>query len=477
MKLKVTDDLLKYSWDTTGDGDEHSAKVLAIYDGDKFIDKCSSSQDCVGLVLDRTALYAEQGGQIYDTAEIKTAGGVEFQVADAQKYAGYVLHVGAVQSKGDLKVGDAVTVKVDFARRALVAKNHTATHILNYALRCVLGGKVDQKGSLNDEGKLRFDFSHPKQIEVEELRKVEEICNQQIQMNLAINFREVELKKAQAINGLRAVFGENYPDPVRVVSVGPSIDNLLSDAKTPWGAQASVEFCGGTHVANTKEIYKIVLLLEEGIAKGVRRIVAVTGPQAAVEATLKSKKLHLRVEEARTLKGALLDKEIADLRKDVGEDKEVSLIMKKDMIQEIETLSSGQKDAGKAKTKEFEKKAKEIGEKLAGDAQGASGKTFVGVVAAGDGCDDAKCLSAAVDVFTKKCTDKAVLLLSNSGGKTALVVVVPKALQGELSAKAWSDKVLGAIGGKGGGKADKAQGQVADASKLDAALAAAKGYP
>lgn len=327
-----------------------------------------------------------------------------------------------------------------------------------------------------DEGKLRFDFSHPKPIEVDEMRKIEEICNQQIQKEQIIHFREVGLKKAQGITGLRAVFGENYPDPVRVVSVGPTIDNLLNDSATPWGAQASVEFCGGTHVTNTKEIYKFVLLLEEGIAKGVRRIVAVTGPQAAVEATLKSKALRTEVDEAKTLTGALLNQKIADLRKNVGEDKEVSLIMKKDMMQEIETLSAGQKNVGKAATKEFEKKAREEGERLGREASTASGNTFVGVVDAGTGCDDAKCLSAAMEVFSKQCPDKAALLLSNSGGKTALIAVVPKVLQGSLSAKVWSAKALDAIGGKGGGKDDKAQGQVADPSKLDAALSAARSY-
>jgi len=477
MKLTTTDDNLKYNWDSKGDGSEHEAKVLAIYDGKDFIQKCSSGSEVCGLVLDKTSCYAEQGGQTFDVAEIKSAAGVEFSVDDAQKYAGYVLHVGAVTSKGELKVGDKVTMKVDFTRRSLVAKNHTATHILNYALRQVLGAKVDQKGSLVDEGKLRFDFSHNKPVEVEEMRKIEEICNQEIQKSHAIHFREVALKKAEAINGLRAVFGEKYPDPVRVVSVGPSIDNLLGDAKTPWGMQASIEFCGGTHVQNTTEIYKFVLLLEEGIAKGVRRIVAVTGPQAAVEATLKSKALRMEVDEARTLTGALLDKRIADLRKNVGEDKEVSLIMKKDMLTELDGLKVGQLKAGKEASKEFEKKAREAGTQLANDAKAAGGKTFAGVVDAGAGCDDAKCLGFAMEAASKACPDKALLFLSAAGGKLAVLASVPKALVGELSAKAWSTKVLDAVGGKGGGKDDRAQGQSTDPSKLDAALAAAKSYP
>mmetsp|Transcript_50742 Transcript_50742/g.136229 ORF Transcript_50742/g.136229 Transcript_50742/m.136229 type:complete len:1007 (+) Transcript_50742:73-3093(+) len=476
LKITVTDDSAKYDWDTKGDGKEHEAKILAIYDGKDFVQKCSSGTEVCGLVLDKTPLYAEQGGQTFDTASIKTASGVEFTVDDSQKYAGYVLHIGNVSGKGDMKVGDKVTVAVDFARRALVAKNHTATHILNFALRTVLGGKIDQKGSLVDECKLRFDFSHNKPIEIDEMRKIEEICNREIQKANTIHFREVALKNAEAINGLRAVFGEKYPDPVRVVSVGPSIDNLLNDAKTPWGMDASIEFCGGTHVANTSEIYKFVLLIEEGIAKGVRRIVAVTGPQAAVEATLKSLALRVEVDETRTLQGALLDTRIAELRKNVGEDKEVSLIMKKDMLIDIDNLKAGQLQLGKAASKEFEKKAKEDGEQLAKEANAASGKTFVGVVDAGAGSDDAKCIGFAMEVAVKECPDKALMFLSNAGGKLAVLAVVPKALQGALSAKAWSTKVLDAVGGKGGGKEDRAQGQTPDGSKLDEALAAAKSY-
>jgi len=477
MNLSPTDDSLKYDWDTKGDGNEHQAKVLAIYDGKDVVQSCSSSTEVCGIVLDKTACYAEQGGQTFDTATIKNDAGVEFSVDDAQKYAGYVLHVGQVNTQGDLKVGDSVSVKVDFTRRSLVAKNHTATHILNFALRSVLGTKVDQKGSLVDEGKLRFDFSHNKPVELEELRKIEEICNLEIQKANAIHYRDVALKQAEAINGLRAVFGEKYPDPVRVVSVGPKIDDLLTDAKTPWGLQNSIEFCGGTHVANTSEIYKFVLLLEEGIAKGVRRIVAVTGAQAAVEATLKSKALRCDVDDAKSMSGVGLDKAITNLRKQVGEDKEVSLIMKRDMLSEIENLKAGQLKVGKAATKEFEKKAKEEGERLGGEAAKASGKSFVGVVNAGEGCDDAKCLGFAMEAAIKTCEDKALLFLSNAGGKLAVLAVSPKALQGEISAKAWSSKVLDAVGGKGGGKDDRAQGQTPDGSKLDVALQAAKAFP
>eukprot|EP00438_Fugacium_kawagutii_P001649 Skav236320 [mRNA] locus=scaffold97:136373:142711:+ [translate_table: standard] len=264
--------------------------------------------------------------------------------------AGYVLHIGQVDTKGDMKVGDTVTIKVDYTRRSLVAKNHTATHILNYALRQVLGEKVDQKGSLVTEDKLRFDFSHGKPVDVKELRKIEEICNEMIQKSCVVHFRDVALDTAKAITGLRAVFGETYPDPVRVVSVGPKIDDLLTDKKTPWGMQNSVDFDG---------------------FKGMSP-------------------------------GSELDKCIGDLRKKVTED---SIQIIQPWRATVE--AKGSLKAGKEQTKKFEGKAKEDGEKLGKEAAAASGPTFVGVVQAGAGCDDAKVLTPAMEAATKQCSDKA----------------------------------------------------------------------
>merc|ERR1719311_51322 len=165
-----------------------------------------------------------------------------------------------------------------------------------------------------------------------------------------------------------------------------------------------------------------------------------------------------------SLKGEELEKGIADMRTEVSTDKEVSLIEKRDMVAKLENFNDVAKSAGKADKKKSEKEAKDAGEKLAEEAAKAKGDTFVGVVKASG--DDAKALSAAADVLTKKCTDKAVFLLSNAGGKLAILAIVPKALQGKISAKAWTDKVLDAIGGKGGGKDDRAQGQVTDPKLL-----------
>eukprot|EP00928_Gymnodinium_smaydae_P003493 TRINITY_DN1124_c0_g1_i2.p1 TRINITY_DN1124_c0_g1~~TRINITY_DN1124_c0_g1_i2.p1 ORF type:complete len:1257 (+),score=326.05 TRINITY_DN1124_c0_g1_i2:64-3771(+) len=473
-KVDLTDDASKYEWDTQGDGKEFPAKVMAIYDGKDFISKAGVAADVVGIVLDKTPVYAEQGGQTFDTCTFTTKS-AEFRCDDAQKYAGYVLHVGALK-QGELKVGDAISVKVDYTRRALVAKNHTATHILNFALREVLGGKVDQKGSLVDEFKLRFDFSHNAPIETDQLRKIEEICNQQIQKQHAIHYQEVALKKAQAINGLRAVFGETYPDPVRVLSVGPKVDDLLNDSKTPWGSQHSIEFCGGTHVSNTSEIYKFVIQIEEGIAKGVRRIVAVTGAQAAVEAVLKAKTLTLEVDETKTMKGALLDKKISEMRAKILNDKEVSLVMKRDMVTALDGAKAGQLKAGKADTKAAEKRAKEIGEKLGAEAKSAPGIGFVAVVDAGDDYDGAKACNGAMMAAAAACESKALMFLSTAGGKISLLATVPKALQEKCSAKAWSGAVLDALGGKGGGKDDRAMGQAPDPAKLDTAMSIAQSF-
>ncbi|GME97880.1 unnamed protein product [[Candida] boidinii] len=158
--------------------------------------------------------------------------------------------------------------------------NHTGTHILNLALRKTLGDGIDQKGSLVAAEKLRFDFSHKSGISLDDLKKIEDICNKQIEDNLQVYSKPVELELAKEIKGLRAVFGETYPDPVRVVSVGIPVEDLLSNPSNEEWENYSIEFCGGTHVAKTNDIKKFVITEENGIAKGIRRIVALSGTEA-----------------------------------------------------------------------------------------------------------------------------------------------------------------------------------------------------
>jgi len=230
------------------------------------------------IVLDRTCFYAEQGGQVGDRGTIVTTTGV-FEVTDTQRIGDAVFHVGRV-TKGKLLACQKYTASLDLAHRYPTMLNHTATHLMNWALREVLGDHVQQKGSLVDPEKTRFDFSHPRPLTPEELQRVEELVNERIREQLAVHWQVVPQAEALRINGLRAVFGEKYPDEVRVVCCGVPIEQLLADPEKPEWRRYAIEFCGGTHVKNTAEIERFVITSEEAVAKGIRRVVAVTGATA-----------------------------------------------------------------------------------------------------------------------------------------------------------------------------------------------------
>jgi len=206
-------------------------------------------------------------------------------VVNVQSYRRYVLHTGYIKY-GALLVDDKIVAQYDEFRRQQIRVNHTGTHILNFALREVLSG-VDQKGSLVASEKLRFDFSHKAGVTDEEIRKIEEISDQYIKDDQAVFASDVDLQTARQIQGVRAVFGERYPDPVRIVSIGMDVGKLISDVASKDWWKYSIEFCGGAHVERTGEIGELVVLEEFGIAEGIRRIVAVTG-QAAVEVRQKA---------------------------------------------------------------------------------------------------------------------------------------------------------------------------------------------
>lgn len=232
-----------------------------------------------GILLDKTNFYAEQGGQEADYGKLVIDGEADFTVDDVQVYAGYVLHTGYL-GQGELSVGGQVIAEFDELRRNPIRNNHTGTHVLNYALREVLGNEVDQKGSLVAPEKLRFDFSHKAGLSDAELEKVEQISSEYIKQDTQVYAKDVPLATAREINGLRAVFGETYPDPVRVVSVGKPVEDLIADPKNEAWSKLSIEFCGGTHVLKTGEIKELVIIEESGIAKGIRRVIAVTGQEA-----------------------------------------------------------------------------------------------------------------------------------------------------------------------------------------------------
>ena len=273
--VSKTDDDAKFGRDNI------TAQVKAIYHAKKFVDDTYSipEGDQLGLVLDKTNFYAEQGGQEYDTGKIVIDGQAELDVQNVQVYAGYVLHTGYVRY-GAFAVGDRPICQYDELRRWPIRNNHTGTHILNFALREVLGDGIDQKGSLVAQEKLRFDFSHKSGISDPDLQKIEDKSTVYIRQNCGVFAKDVPLSTAREITGVRAVFGETYPDPVRVVSVGVEVEEILENVKDPRWSSVSIEFCGGTHVQTTGEIKDLVILEESGIAKGIRRIIAVTGEDA-----------------------------------------------------------------------------------------------------------------------------------------------------------------------------------------------------
>eukprot|EP00639_Heterosigma_akashiwo_P035540 CAMPEP_0194722734 /NCGR_PEP_ID=MMETSP0296-20130528/13810_1 /TAXON_ID=39354 /ORGANISM="Heterosigma akashiwo, Strain CCMP2393" /LENGTH=780 /DNA_ID=CAMNT_0039625847 /DNA_START=273 /DNA_END=2612 /DNA_ORIENTATION=+ len=277
-----TDDAAKYAWDAP-----LAAAVVGVFTHDGFVGEEGSSDGAgaaVGVLLDATSFYAEAGGQVADTGVITltnadgTVAGV-VDVEDAQAYAGYVLHVGTLR-EGAVAKGARATLEVDYGRRRRVAPNHTMTHVLNHALLQVLGEGVDQKGSLVDADKARFDFSHGRPVAPAELARVEALVNEAIAAARPVYNQVVPLEEARAISGLRAVFGEVYPDPVRVVSVGNEVGAMTADPANAAWAAASVEFCGGTHLANTAEACAFAIVEETGIAKGVRRVTCLTGEPA-----------------------------------------------------------------------------------------------------------------------------------------------------------------------------------------------------
>ena len=256
-------------------------KVQHIYDGKQFLKstKDVAPNTALGLLLDKTNFYAESGGQVADTGRIMIDDVVEFKILDVQNYGGYILHSGYIEY-GDMSVGQEVICEYDELRRAPVRNNHSGTHVLNHSLREVLGDDINQKGSLVDHEKLRFDFSHKAQVKIEELEKIESMSNKYIKDAAKIYSKDVELDLARGIAGVRAVFGETYPNPVRVVSIGKDIDEMLADPDNQEWRKYSIEFCGGTHVDHTGLIKDLVIVEESGIAKGIRRIIAYTGEAA-----------------------------------------------------------------------------------------------------------------------------------------------------------------------------------------------------
>lgn len=393
-----------------------TARIQTIYHSRNFHTSTANlpSDTQVGIILDRTNFYAEQGGQENDTGKLIIDGVAELEVSNVQVYHGYVLHTGYMKY-GSLSAGDEVICEYDELRRWPIRNNHTGTHILNFALREVLGDGIEQKGSLVAAEKLRFDFSHKAAVSDAELEKIEDLSTKYIRQNFAVYAKDVPLATARQIHGVRAVFGETYPDPVRVVSVGVEVEELLRDVASPAWREVSVEFCGGTHVAKTGDIKELVVLEESGIAKGIRRVIAVTGEDAHAAqraADLFGERLA-RLEAM--AHGGGKEAEVKSVQQDLNQ-LSVSAITKSRFRDRVAKVVKAQLDEQKAAQKAEVKKATEA---VAGffAEEGKNTKVYVGRLP-GVGAN-AKALGEALNWVKAKSKDKVVYLFAadEEGGK------------------------------------------------------------
>ena len=402
---------------------EGSAKVIALYKEGKAVDFLNEGDEGV-VVLDQTPFYAESGGQVGDCGYLQ-AGAARFDVRDTTKTGGAFLHHGAVVA-GALKVGETVATHVDADVRHATALNHSATHLLHAALRQVLGEHVQQKGSLVDSQRLRFDFSHFESIKPEQIKALEDIVNAEIRKNTPVQMEETDIETAKQ-KGAMALFGEKYGDSVRVLSMGGDF---------------SVELCGGIHASRTGDIGLLKITSESGVASGIRRIEAVTG--AAALAYLNAAEEQLK-EAASLIKGSrenLVDKLSAVLERN------------RQLEKQLEQLQA--------------KAASAAGDDLSSSAVDVKG---VKVLAARLDGQDGKALLALVDQLKNKLGRAVILLGSVHEDKVVLVAGVTKDLTGQLKAGDLMKQAAAAVGGKGGGRPDMAQGGGVDAAALDAALA------
>ncbi len=479
MRLGVqpTDDIDKFH------GRDIRARVRAIWNGENFdeLAKASGKPVPVAVILDKSNHYAEMGGQVGDHGRIlvmreagpddDTRGGGEFRIEDTRVCAGYVLHVGVV-IRGELRVNDDVQLAVDKHRRTSVAGNHTATHLLNLALRQHLGDAVDQKGSLVAPDRFRFDFTFNRPVTPEELAKIEHDVRKHLLADLPVYAETAPLYVAKQINGVRAVFGETYPDPVRVVSIGNPVADLLGDGAAQLWHDFSVEFCGGTHVGSTKEIGGFAIISEEGIAKGVRRISAVTGV-AAKAADAAADNLATRVRQAEHLADEALANESGEIVKELEQ-----LTIPSARKHQIRTMLAGLQDRVKAAQKKVAAQkaaqAASFARDIAQSAIASNERVIVTTVETGS---DKAALQAAVATLAQLCPKAAVMLIApdHDDNKASLFAAVPAELVAKgLKAGDWIREASAVLGGKGGGKPDSASGGGSDLTKLKEAIAAAR---
>jgi alanyl-tRNA synthetase len=431
-KFKMAEGL-EYSGDqTVFEGYDHlqrAGKVLALYVGGAAVERIAAGQDAI-VVLDQTPFYAESGGQVGDTGCL-TSSSTQFEVRDTQKIQpGVFGHHGRL-TFGTLSVGDTVTASVDTEQRMRTVRNHSATHLMHKALREVLGGHVQQRGSLVDGDKTRFDFAHDAPLSEQEIARVEAIVNAEVLSNQAAVAQTMSYDDAVK-GGAVALFGEKYGDNVRVLDIG-----------------FSRELCGGTHVARTGDIGLFKVITEGGVAAGVRRIEAVTGANALAWVQ------HLNATVQRA--AAALKTQPAELPERIGLLQDQLKAVEKELEQARAKLAS---NAGNALTE-------------AAIEMPAGFKLLVTEVKGVDPKD----LRSMVDQLKDRLKSAVVLLATAStDGKISVVAGVTADLNAKIKAGELVGFVAGQIGGKGGGRPDMAMGGGTDLASLASSLASVKAW-
>jgi len=404
------------------DHSDTNATVLGIYAENNAVDEIKEG-DQVGIILDKTVFYAESGGQVGDTGIIGTETSL-FNVVDCKKVGTHFMHFGALK-RGAISKGDKVKVEIDTERRQSITCNHSATHLLHEALRLVLGDHVEQRGSMVDGDRFRFDFSHDNSVSAEEIRKVENIVNMEIMRNKKVVTTSMSMEEAQK-KGARALFGEKYGDVVRVVNIGEDF---------------SVELCGGTHVNRSGEIGLVKVALETSVASGIRRIESCSGAKATELCSAQQDQLSAISNVVRGSKGDLP-------------------LRIKNLVDE---------------NKNLQKEVKVLKQKLASTA---GIEIMQGIIKIGEISlltkviedSDASSLRTVADQIRSKLDNGVFFLVGLNNSKAALVSGVTGQASDKINASDLMKFVSKQVDGKGGGRPDMAQGIANDTDNLESAL-------
>ena len=397
---------------------ELSSNILGLFIEGKATDSAGEDTEIV-LVLNKTVFYAESGGQVGDSGFL-TKGSAKIEITDCRKAGNHHIHIGRVLS-GEFSLGDTVDGFVDHSVRQATALNHSATHLLHEALRQVLGEHVEQKGSLVDSQRLRFDFSHGDAVSNEQIRRVEHIVNREILKNTAVSTQVMSMDDAKS-KGAVALFGEKYGDQVRVVTLG---------------GEYSIELCGGTHVSRSGDIGAIRITAESSVASGIRRIEGVTGMKAVGFCDDQQDELGDMLSILRSGRQGLKDKAqsiVDDNRR---------------FQKEIESLKG--------------RLANTAGNDLMSGLQDIGGISVLSTIVEGA---DAKSLRGIADQVRSKMQRGVFMLAAVEGEKASLVAGVTQNLTDQIKAGELLKFVTDQVGGKGGGRADMAQGATGDVSQL-----------